>query len=130
MTERGFDRLEAHLSGSWLVRTASRLADAWRAAFGASSIVAAIRDRRDRYRALPDDDRLRAIATFAGTAALVHLLLRGLLPVNLAPALPRVLWMLVVATATVTVVLATRLAAAWPSSTVRRLLPGRGRRSR
>jgi hypothetical protein len=121
MNERDFVRLEAQLQESWLIRGADRIADACVHAGDRSRSARLIRGVRERFLALPVDQRVRAAAAFVAAAATGHLLILRLVPAHVAPALPRLLWVLVAATALIVAVLADRLTEAWNSSLVCRV---------
>lgn len=84
-----------------IVDSATRV---WRSSASDSRCVAAMTRVSCAFEALPDHDRVRAIAIVAAVAAAAHALLLGLIPWPLRPAVPRVYWMVVSVTAAVVAV--------------------------
>jgi hypothetical protein len=116
-----FERLESHLRASWLVRIVSTCASAWITAGHRSATARVLRRARDRFLDLPEAERVRAAAVFVATAVVGHLVLVSFLPAHIAPALPKSFWIVVVVTALVAALNATRLIEAWRSSVVSRI---------
>jgi hypothetical protein len=116
-----FERLESHLRGSWLVRTIDASATAWRVAATRSAIVRALRSAITHFNSLAPAKRLRAVAVFVATAAVGYLILLRFVPLDIAPALPKAMWVLVAAAALVIALVPERLIAGWESSFVSRI---------
>ena len=76
----------------------------WRASVSDSRFVAAAARGWHAFEALPQQDRLRAMAIAAAVAAASHALLLGLVPPALRPAVPRAFWMVLSAAAAVAAV--------------------------
>jgi hypothetical protein len=116
-----FERLESHLRGSWLVRTIDVSAAAWRVAATRSAIVRALSRAITQFSSLTPAKRLRAVAVFVATAAVGDLILLRLVPLDIAPTLPKAMWVLVAAAALVIAFVPGRLIAGWESSFVSRI---------
>jgi hypothetical protein len=116
-----FERLESHLRGSWLVRTIDVSAAAWRVAATRSAIVRALRRAITQFSSLTPAKRLRAVAVFVATAAVGDLILLRLVPLDIAPTLPKAMCVLVAAAALVIAFVPGRLIAGWESSFVSRI---------
>jgi hypothetical protein len=116
-----FERLESHLRGSWLVRSVDAAATAWRVAAPRSALVRPVRRAAAQFRSLSPADRLQAVAVFVAGATAGHLMLLRFVPPHIAPALPKVMWMLVAAAALVVALVPERMIAGWESSFVARI---------
>jgi len=123
-----FERLESHLRASRLVRIVDASAIAWRVAAARSAFVRSLRGVNDRLRSPAAADRLRAAAVFVATATIGHLVLLRFVPPHIAPALPKSMWILVAAAATIVALVPERVVAGWESSFASRIW--RGTRSR
>jgi hypothetical protein len=116
-----FAALEAEIRRSILVRAIDALGEAWRSAWSDSSTAARIDRWRVRFSSLPRAVRVRAFALAAASTTGAYLLILGAVPAQVAPAVPRAVWLLVLASALVVAGAADRLAANWDASVVRRL---------
>jgi len=75
---------------------------------------------RERFDSLDPARRVRAAAIVVSVASAGHLVLLRIVPSQLAPALPKALWLLVAATAAVAAVWPHSVIAAWQTSALRR----------
>jgi hypothetical protein len=119
---REFPAVESMLRASAIVRALDTVARWWTAA-GANSAVAsrALMAAAQIRRAAPAD-RVRAFALAIGIASAGHLILLQVVPAQVAPTIPRALWLSVAAAALLAAQCAAAVAGSWNSSVVRRLL--------
>jgi hypothetical protein len=116
--DRSFERLESDLRESWLVRGAARTAATCEASLEHSSTTTAVRRVRSAWESTPANVRLRSVAVGMAVATLGHLALLRFVPPHVAPAVPRLFWVLVAATSLLVAALATPVAHAWSTSVV------------
>jgi hypothetical protein len=121
-----FDAVAACVRTSALFRAADSIATACLTAADRSAVAARVRDARARFASLPGDGRLRADAICVAMAAAGHLLLLLLVPARIAPGTPKMLWMVVAATATIVALCAQALAASWETSVLRSVFRSAG----
>ena len=119
--DRKFERLDAHLRESGLVRGADASARGWHAAAEQSAAVQSIRRARERFLFARFEDRVRTVAVFVATATIGHLFLLRLLPAHIAPALPQLFWIVTATAASVIALTANRVPEAWLTSVTGRL---------
>ena len=119
--DRAFARLESDLQSSFLIRAVDAIAGAWQTAANRSAAAQWIRSGRDRFRSVAVEGRVRAVAVWAATATIGHLVLLRFIPPHVAPALPKVFWILVAFTALVVAIAAKPVAHASRSSLAARL---------
>jgi len=130
MNHRAFARLESHLQESVLVRGVDAIATASLHAVNRSTTVDWMRKAWARVVSVPVESQVRAASVFAATAAVGHLLLLGLVPAHIAPALPRALWVTTAASALIVAAASAQATTAWTSSAVRGLWAAVGQRFR
>lgn len=118
MTDRSFERLESHLSESWLIRVANVIATTGAASLEQSSTAHAFRRVRSSWQLTPASARVRAIGSGVAVATLGHLGLLRFVPPHVAPAVPRLFWVLVAVTSLLVATMATHVTHAWSTSAV------------
>jgi len=116
-----FDKLTADIRASVLVRASDAIAMSALEAADHSAAAARVRAVRHRFASVAPATRLRATAIAAAAAALGHVVLVTFVPAQVAPAMPKTLWLIVGAAAMVVAVFADRLLASWDTSATRRL---------
>ena len=116
--DRTFARLESQLCESWLMRGANLVASTCEVSLEQSSTASALRCMRWAWQSAPPNVQLRAVATAGAVATLGHLALLRFVPPHIAPAVPRLFWVLVAATSLIVAALATQVTCAWSTSVV------------
>ena len=115
-----FAAIEAHVRHSVIVRTIEAIDRVWCDAWRDSAVVARLRGMRRRFLSMTAPVRLRAVAVAVGSAAAGYLALLAAMPAQVTPAVPRATWLVVFAFAVLAALFSDRLAASWPSSSIRR----------
>jgi len=118
---RDFPAVRSMLLSSAMIRALDLATRRWALARAHSSAGSRVADARERLRRASPADRVRAAALAAGTAAAGHLILLQLVPAQVAPQMPRGLWLFVAAAALVAAVSANAVVSGWNSSLLRRL---------
>jgi len=118
---RDFPAVRSMLRSSAIIRALDMATRWWALARAHSSAGLRMDDARARLRRASPADRVSAAALAAGTAAAGHLILIQLVPAQVAPQIPRGLWLFVAAAALVAAVSANAVVSGWHSSLLRRL---------
>jgi hypothetical protein len=113
---REFDAVAATVRASVLFRAASAVATACLTAADQSAVARQARDARVHFESRPCEERVRATAILVATATAGHLLLLFFVPAQIAPATPKVFWVVVAATASIAALVARPIAAGWRTS--------------
>ena len=118
---REFPAVRSMLRSSAIIRACEMAMRWWALGRAHSSAGSRVAAARERVRRASPADRVRAAALAAGTAAAGHLILLRLVPAQVAPQIPRGLWLFVAAAALVAAFSANAVVGGWNSSLLRRL---------
>ena len=116
-----FDELAVHVRASLLFRVAEAIAMACFDSVDRSAAARRLRTASSRFASTAPGTRLRAAAIAVAAATNGHVALLAFVPPQVAPAMPRTLWVIVGAAALIVAVFADRLIASWDTSATRRL---------
>jgi len=111
-----FPRLESQLRESWLMRGANLIGSRCAVSLEQSSSASSLRRMRSTWQSTPANVRVRATAAALAVATLGHLALLRFVPPHIAPAVPRMFWVLVAAAPLIVAALATQVTRAWSTS--------------
>jgi hypothetical protein len=114
--DRDFETAAAALQASLIFRAADRISFAAAAAWDRSSTAQTVRGARGQFERLGYAGRVRAIAVTLATASVGHRLLLFVVPPQVAPATPRLLWSAAAVAATVVAIVPRPFVASWRNS--------------
>lgn len=121
---RDFEAVAAAVQASAMFRAADRISSAALTVWDRSRIARSIRGASVQFERLGHAERVRAIAIIAVTASVGHLVLLSVVPPQVAPAAPRLLWIAAAVAVAVVAMFPRATVVSWRTSIVRRLVTG------